>query len=108
MLLRMMVAAMISMTATVAFAQSKTISGGPYFGCKDPKVDDKITKMMVQNDEQAWKKMLLSAVMVGECRLWKDGESVYLEEAGWVRHCLRPAGDVSCFWTPMEAIRGSK
>jgi hypothetical protein len=100
------IAATLAMASSASYAQSQRITGGPWFGCLDKEVHSKISKIGVSGDKEAFKKVLLGALMAGACVQLKSGQSVYLEDtsifSGLVK--LRPQGETSGYWTNIEAV----
>ena len=89
---------------TVADRMWRTIVANAAFGCADADLEDRIGSLMSQNDDRAWKGLLLRSLANGSCRRWFKGDKVYLDEVGFLRHCLRPSGETDCYWTIREAV----
>lgn len=91
--------------ATPAAAQSRQITADQ-IGCKSEEVQDTLVSLAVSGDREAFAKMLLAGIATGNCRKWQIGDTVYIEKSRWTgTSCLRPQGDVECYWTPREAFR---
>lgn len=75
-------------------------------GCKDKGVRERLTTLRDSGDNAAYQRFGTVAFATGACRELKAGDSAYLEvnsAFGYV--CLRPYGDVACYWTFPQAIR---
>ena len=90
-----------------ASAQStKTISTmSP--GCRSQEVFTKLVGFQVDHDQEAFKKLLMAGLLSGECTVFKVGDAVYLEDVKIFSGltCLRPKGEISCFWTFLESTK---
>ncbi|WP_038388780.1 hypothetical protein [Bradyrhizobium elkanii] len=77
------------------------------YGCKSKDVRGRLTGYAIDGDKEAFQKALLVGVMSGECKLFDEGEQVYLTDtsifSGLV--CVRPKGALDCFWTNIEAVK---
>jgi zinc ribbon protein len=88
--------------------QGERVTKGTHVGCKQFEVKDKLTNLGVSGDKDAFQKFALAAVLAGECTIFDPGTTVYVEDSKLFRGlwCLRRKGEVSCFWTAMEAASG--
>ena len=102
--MRILLVAALVLSSNVALSQSRTITQ-EHIGCKREEISDRLTKFAVQGDQEAFKKLLIAAMVAGECVRWEKGKQVFVEKSGWTVSCLRPAGEVQCYWTPVEATR---
>ena len=90
-----------------SFAQDKTytIKGKSYFGCTQKKDFDDVVSLISQGDREAFEKALGFGISMGVCTMFKEGETVYVVEPGFVSVKVRRKGDPSGYWTYMEAIQ---
>ena len=91
---------------TPAYAQSKTytISGDAYFGCTQKKDFNDITKLLSQGDKEAFQQALGFGLAMGVCTVFKKGETVYGVSPGLMTVKVRRQGEVTEYWTFLEAI----
>lgn len=83
------------------------ISGDGWFGCSDRDYFDKLIGYVVDKDTEAFRKALSDGVLVGNCSVFENGESVYLIDtailSGLVK--IRRQGETQEFWTNIEAVK---
>ncbi|CAM3258067.1 MULTISPECIES: hypothetical protein [Methylobacterium] len=79
------------------------------FGCHAPEVTDRLFKLVMAGEEVAFGQLLKSSLASGECRSWKLGEAVRLENRTVTYGCLAlTSGQDRCYWTPLSAIEPAK
>ena len=98
---------LVAISTGVAIADGKRIAGGSYFGCTDREYRDKLVSAAVQKDMEAFKKGLMAGMLRGVCVMFKEGEEVFITDtaifSGLVQ--VRRRGDVSEYWTNIEAVK---
>ncbi|SDN40259.1 hypothetical protein SAMN05216360_10829 [Methylobacterium phyllostachyos] len=96
--------ALLAAAALSRPASAETIFQGR-FGCHTQEVTDRLFKLVMAGDESGFGQLLRSTLASGECRSWKPGEEVRLENRTMSYGCLAPAaGEERCYWTPLSAI----
>ncbi|MGU3662950.1 hypothetical protein ACLBX9_01975 [Methylobacterium sp. A49B] len=75
------------------------------FGCHTQEVTDRLFKLVMAGEEEAFGQLLKVSLASGECRSWKLGEEVRLENRTMTYGCiaLKDSQD-RCYWTPLSAI----
>jgi hypothetical protein len=75
------------------------------FGCHTQEVTDRLFKLVMAGEEVAFGQLLKVSLASGECRSWKLGEEVRLENRTMSYGCiaLKDSQD-RCYWTPLSAI----
>jgi hypothetical protein len=76
-------------------------------GCQKRELFDKAVGFQVAKDTEAFKSFALAAVLSGECIFFSPGDIVFLEDVKVFSGvtCLRPKGQINCFWTYSEIIK---
>lgn len=73
-------------------------------GCVTREANDRLTKISVSGDKEAFAKLATALIAAAQCRLMKMGTRLYLEDtaifSGLI--CGRPAGETRCYWLPIE------
>ena len=99
----------ILMSPAIAQVNKYQIKGDGWFGCVTKELHDEIIGYAVAGDEEAFKSALASGLMTGECTMFKDGETVYLEDtsiwSGMIQ--VRRPGETTKYWTNLEAAEQS-
>lgn len=87
------------------YAAPQAITKESSIGCKNKEVKRKLVSMAIDKDIEAFKKLALATILTGECRFFSAGDQVHLEDTAIFTGliCLRPRGEVSCYWTESEA-----
>jgi TM2 domain-containing membrane protein YozV len=80
---------------------------GDAIGCSSREVFDQLTRLQVDGDAEAAKWYLLAGMAHGECRVFYDGDIVYLADTALFSGlaAVRPRGEVGKFWTNMERVK---
>jgi hypothetical protein len=92
-----------------ATAQQATyhIEGEGWFGCTTKELFDEISGYRVAGDKQAFVDAMTAGLMTGDCTMFEDGETVYLEDtsiwSGMVQ--VRRPGERLKYWTNFEAAK---
>jgi hypothetical protein len=77
---------------------------GASIGCKTKEEKSRLTHFLVDNDKEAFPKVATTAMLIGNCKIFNEGDAVYLSDtaifSGLV--CVRPRGETECFWTNLE------
>jgi len=93
-------------------ADAYKINGRDYIGCVNKEDFEELTSLAVQGDKEAYEGLIAELVLANTITLFKEGESVYLEEAPWGGLTgvvqLRRLGERLKYWTNSEAIYKSK
>lgn len=98
------VLAVLAATALPRPASAETILQAR-FGCHTQEVTDRLFKLVMAGDESGFGQLLKGSLASGECRNWKPGEEVRLEDRTMSYGCIAPAaGQDRCYWTPLSAI----
>ena len=83
------------------------IEGAGWFGCTTEELFDEISGYRVSGDKQAFEDAMMAGLMTGECTIFEDGETVYLEDtsiwSGMVQ--VRRPGERLKYWTNFEAAK---
>jgi hypothetical protein len=97
--------AVLAVTAALAHPASAETITKERFGCHTQEVTDRLFKLVMAGDETAFGQLLQVSLASGECRSWKLGEEVRLENRTMSYGCiaLKNAQD-RCYWTPISAI----
>ncbi|WP_332117281.1 hypothetical protein [Azorhizobium caulinodans] len=76
-------------------------------GCKDWDAYKQLVRIAVSGDKEAFAKLATLQLMNGTCMMLKAGDAVYLQEVSMLSGamCVRPRGEVACFWIPIDAAR---
>lgn len=76
-------------------------------GCVSREANDRLTKIAVSGDKEAFTKLATALIATAQCRPMKEGTRLYLEDtaifAGLM--CGRPAGETRCYWLPIEVTK---
>lgn len=74
------------------------------FGCRDWDTWQRLGKVAAQGDKEAFAKILYPALDVDVCRRFKAGDIAFLGETAVFSgsSCMRPKGEVSCYWTSID------
>lgn len=94
-----------STRATSGSPQFHYISQANVVGCADWDVQDKLTQLAVDQDLEAFEKVLYPALSRGVCRRMKVGEQVFIIENGFTSVKVRPKGETRAYWVPRGDIR---
>lgn len=83
------------------------IEGKGWIGCTTEELFDEISGYRVSGDKQAFEDAMIAGMMTGECTIFEDGETVYLEDtsiwSGMVQ--VRRPGERLKYWTNFEAAK---
>ncbi|HZP67499.1 MAG TPA: hypothetical protein VFB32_14445 [Rudaea sp.] len=93
--------------AAAAAAPDACVAGEFVIGCQADATLEQLAAYRTQPD--AAKTAIVAAVNAGECRLFKNGESVYLVEkaALFSRARVRALDDTRDFWMPLSWVRNA-
>ena len=79
------------------------------FGCHTQEVTDRLFKLVMADEAEAFGQLLNGSLANGECRMWKPGETVRLENRTTTYGCLaRTDVQDRCYWTPISAIEKAR
>lgn len=100
---------MISLlAATTANAQSEmaTINTDVAFGCRSPRVFDKIAEIASSGDRLAAERAVTAGILIGDCAVLPKGARVYIEETEFFsgRIKVREQGAAVGFWVLTKSI----
>jgi hypothetical protein len=88
-------------------SNEERIKSDGYVGCKTREYSDKLDQYAANRDRQAFENALAAGILSGECTRFRAGESVFLTDtaifSGLVK--IRRAGDLSEYWTNIEAVK---
>lgn len=83
------------------------IEGEGWFGCTTEELFDEISGYRVAGDKEAFVDAMTAGLMTGDCTLFENGETVYLEDtsiwSGMVQ--VRRPGERLKYWTNLEAAK---
>jgi len=85
--------------------QFNYISQANVVGCTDWDVQDKLTQLAVDQDLEAFEKVLYPALSRGVCRRMKTGEQVFIVENGFTSVKVRPKGGTRAYWVARGDVR---
>lgn len=94
--------------AAVAEAQSSMrVSRDGFFGCSSRDYFQKLVGFASQRDTAAFEQGLLAGFISGACVKLKAGEEVFVADTALLSGLIkvRPRGQVTEFWTVMEAVK---
>lgn len=99
------VAVLVACTAAAA-APAKTITNEA-IGCAKREVHDQLSKIAASGDHEAFGKLAAAGITSGACRMFNVGDDVFVEDIALLSGvaCVRPKGDVACYWLVLEAIK---
>lgn len=104
-------ALLTALVLPVIAVDTYTINGRDYIGCVNKEDFEELTSIAVQGDNAAFENFIAELVVAGTITLFKEGESVYLEDAPWGGLTgsvqLRRPGERLKYWTNSEAIYDS-
>jgi hypothetical protein len=102
-----MAGAMFAVSVVSGNASSSMHVTNGYLGCQSRDVQSKLKRLMIDRDKEAWTKLAAAGVITGQCHVFEAGDQVYLEETAMFSGvtCVRPPGEVACFWGPFENIK---
>ena len=109
--LRLAVAALCA-SSSLAFARGETIVQEHFetvmkehLGCKSWETYARLRLLAASGDARAHSDALDEARASGDCRILNAGEKAHLEDIGMTGvACIRPDGEVGCYWVPSETI----
>lgn len=80
---------------------------GDAIGCTTREAFGGLTRLQVDGDAEAAKWTLLALITRGECRVFHNGDQVYLVETALFSGLasVRPRGEVTAFWTNIERVK---
>jgi len=100
--------ALVLLGAGYGAAQAETITKNR-FGCHAQEVTERLFQLVQAGDEGGFGQLLQASLASGECRNWKTGEEVTMQNRTMGYACLLPKeGGSKCYWTPLSAIEGDK
>lgn len=99
--------ALVMVLSATCFAADKTISRNNMYGCVNKGDYDTIMGFLVSKDTEAFNKYFVNAVMAGRCIIFKNGETVFLEDTNIMSGAVkvRAKGETTSYWTSSEAIK---
>lgn len=76
-------------------------------GCLSRDANQRLSKMAVSGDKEAFTKLAVSLVASSQCKFLQEGTRIYLEDTAIFSGvlCGRPVGETSCYWLPIEIIK---
>ena len=103
-LLTLPLLALLAATAPARPAAAETITR-ERFGCHTQEVTDRLFKLVMAGDESGFGQLLRGSLANGECKSWKPGEEVRLDDRTMTYGCLALKDSQDrCYWTPLSAI----
>lgn len=105
----LIVAFVLAILILPAAAQQTTyhIEGKGWFGCTTEELFDEVSGYLVAGDKQAFEDAMMAGLMTGDCTIFEDGETVYLEDtsiwSGMIQ--VRRPGERLKYWTNLEAAK---
>lgn len=85
----------------------ETIANDASIGCIDREYFEKLTRYVSEGDKEAYKSAFFAALLSDQCIPFKQGETVYLEDAptfsGVVQ--IHRKGETVSYWTNVEALK---
>ena len=83
------------------------IEGKGWFGCTTKELFDEISGYRVAGDKEAFVDAMTAGLMTGDCTMFEDRETVYLEDtaiwSGMIQ--VRRPGERLKYWTNLEAAK---
>jgi len=79
-----------------------------FTGCRDRADSDRLTKFVMQGDRDGFARFHKVATSSGACRVFSVGSEVFIDEKSLTTYCLRPRGELDCYWTPKESVLGMR
>ena len=105
-ILAVVMAVSFSASMDAAAPGEKRIDGSSWIGCIDRDHYEELVEIASTGDNEAFRKTLVARVLVGQCIMFKDKETVYVTDtaifSGLVQ--LRKKGETTKYWTGIEAI----
>jgi hypothetical protein len=86
-----------------AMAQAASVSNSTV-GCKAEIDARKVLGFMAKNDNAGLEKFKTPKIMAGDCSFLTKGMAVTVDKKDGQFLCVRPTGDLDCFWAAGVAI----
>lgn len=107
-MLKILLAAGLALGAGAALARGPAHMNQELLGCVHSSVFTRIGTIAAQGDEAATEKLIAAAVATGECVALEKGQPVYIDDYtasdGVELIQVRPAGEVTDYWTLKKAV----
>jgi hypothetical protein len=89
--------------AMPAVAQAASVANS-IIGCKGEADTQKVAEFMAKNDSAGLEKFKTAKIKGGDCSLLSKGMAVAIDKKDGQFLCVRPVGELDCFWAASVAI----